>query len=177
MLKAKDKDCITVFIGPCIAKKAETQDKSLINNADYALTFGEIRAMFRAKEVDLLPESNSIQEASTFGKRFGNAGGVTAAVIESLKEMNKYEDVKVCKSNGAAECKKALTLLKFGKLEEDFIEGMICLGGCVGGPSRHRGEIESKKARDQLIGEADQRGINENLKNYDMNQFSMHKAE
>lgn len=177
MLKAKYPDCVTVFIGPCIAKKAETQDKSIEGNADYALTFGEIRAMLRAKEVELLPEENSTQEASTFGKRFGNAGGVTAAVMECLKEQDKYEELKVCKCNGAAECKKALTMLKFGKLEEDFIEGMVCVGGCVGGPSRHRGEMESKKAREQLIGEADQRAVNENLTNYDMNQFSMHKGK
>ena len=42
------------------------------------------------------------------------------------------------KCSGAAECKKALTLLKVGKLPADFIEGMVCEGGCVGGPSRHR---------------------------------------
>lgn len=177
MLKAKYPGCITVFIGPCIAKKAETQDKSIQGNADYALTFGEIRAMMRAKEVELLPEENSTQEASVFGKRFANAGGVTAAVMECLKEQNKFEDVKVCKCNGAAECKKALTMLKFGKLEENFIEGMICVGGCVGGPSRHKGEMESKKARDLLIGAADDRLVNANLTNYDMDQFSMHTGE
>lgn len=53
------------------------------------MTFGEIRAMMRAKGVELEPEENTYQEGSVFGKRFGNAGGVTAAVVECFKEMNE----------------------------------------------------------------------------------------
>lgn len=175
MLKAKDPDVKTVFIGPCIAKKSEVQDKSIEGNADYVLTFGEIRAMMKAKDVELEPADNTIQEGSVYGKRFGNGGGVTQAVLECLKETNENQDINVMKCSGAAECKKALTLLKVGRLPADFIEGMICMGGCVGGPSRHMPEMEAKKARDTLIGQADERGVHENLENYDMDSFSMHR--
>lgn len=175
MLKAKDPDVVTVFIGPCIAKKSETQDKTIENNADYALTFGEIRAIMRAKDVELEPEENTTQEASVFGKRFGNGGGVTKAVLECLVEEGLSTDINVRKCDGAAECKKALTLLKVGKLPEDFIEGMACIGGCVGGPSRHSSEAQAKKARDKLISQADNRKVKENLSNYDMDSFSMHR--
>ena len=48
------------------------------------------------------------QEGSVFGKRFANSGGVTAAVIESMKEKGEDVDCKVCKANGAAECKNCL---------------------------------------------------------------------
>ena len=44
MLKSQDPNIITVFIGPCIAKKSEALDLNIIDNADYALTFGEVRA-------------------------------------------------------------------------------------------------------------------------------------
>lgn len=175
MLKAAEPDTVTVFIGPCIAKKVETQDKGLEGNADYALTFGEIRAMLKAKDVELLPQANDSQEASIFGKRFGNGGGVTQAVLECLKETDKNTDILVSTCSGIAECKKALTLLKIGKLPEDFIEGMMCQGGCVGGPSRHKSELESKKSRDKLIGEADERKVYENLGHYDMESFRMHR--
>lgn len=67
------------------------------------------------------------------------------------------------KCNGAAECKKALLLLKMGRLPEDFVEGMACVGGCVGGPSSHKSEMEAKKSRDKLIAEADARQVLENL--------------
>jgi iron only hydrogenase large subunit-like protein len=76
---------------------------------------------------------------------------------------------------GGAECKKALMLLKSGKLDADFIEGMICDGGCVGGPSKHRAEREIIKARTGLIGKADGRKILENLENYPMDKFSMYR--
>lgn len=175
LLKSQDHDVVTVFIGPCIAKKSESLDLNIEGNADYVMTFGEIRAMMRAKGVELQPATNEYQEGSVFGKRFGNGGGVTAAVVECMKESEENFDAKVLRCNGGAECKKALLLMKVGRLPEDFVEGMVCAGGCVGGPSKHKGETEAKKARDQLIGEADDRRILENLKKYPMDQFSMHR--
>ena len=121
------------------------------------------------------PVENTYQEASVFGKRFGNSGGVAAAVQESLKESGNDIDVKVYKANGAAECKKALLLMKVGRLPEDFIEGMACDGGCVGGPSSFKDQMMAKKSRDALIREADDRGIYKNLSNYDEDSFSMHR--
>ena len=64
-------------------------DLNIQGNADYAMTYGEIRAMLRAKGVVLEPEENKNQQASVFGKRFANGGGVTAAVLECLKETNE----------------------------------------------------------------------------------------
>ena len=175
MVKAQDPEAVTVFIGPCIAKKSETLDLNIEGNADYALTFGEIRALLRAKDINLEPEEDNAQEASVFGKRFGNGGGVTAAVLECLKESGENADIKVAKCNGAQECKKALLLLKAGRLPEDFIEGMACVGGCVGGPSKHKTEMEAKRHRDALIAKADSRGVHENLAKYPMDTFSMHR--
>ena len=175
LLKAKDPETVTVFVGPCIAKKSEAHEHGIEGNADYVLTFGEIRAIMRAKGVELEPEENTSQEASVFGKRFGNGGGVTEAVLQCLKETGENTDIKVARCSGIAECKKALTLLKIGRLPEDFIEGMICEGGCVGGPSHHKSAQAAKKDRDKLIGEADSRGVHENLSNYDLDSFSMHR--
>ena len=175
MLKEKDPETVTVFIGPCIAKKSETLDLHIKDNADYALTYSEIRAAMKAKNVNLEPEENIYQESSVFGKRFGNGGGVTAAVLECLKETGENTDIKVAKCNGAAECKKALMLLKVGRLPEDFIEGMVCEGGCVGGPSKHKSEVEARKSRDILIGQADDRGVHANLKNLGATDVAMHR--
>ena len=175
MLKEEDPKTVTVFIGPCIAKKSETLDLNIKDNADYALTYSEIRAAMKAKNVELEPEENTYQESSVFGKRFGNGGGVTAAVLECLKETGENTDIKVNKCNGAAECKKALMLLKVGRLPEDFIEGMVCEGGCVGGPSKHKSEVEARKSRDILIGQADDRGVHANLKNLGVTEVKMHR--
>ena len=175
MIKAEDPEAITVFIGPCTAKKSESLDLNITGNADYVLTIGEVRAMMRAKGIELEPAENTEQDGSVFGKRFGNGGGVAGAVIQCLKEMGENTDINVMKCSGGAECKKALLLLKVGKLPADFIEGMVCTGGCVGGPSRHKTEMEFKKDRDTLIAAADGREVHENLKNYPMDKFSMHR--
>lgn len=177
LIKAQDPEAVTVFIGPCIAKKSEVVDQKIEGNADYVLTYSEIRAIMRAKEVTLQPVENEEQIGSVYGKRFANSGGVTAAVLQSLKESDNEIDAKVCVANGATECKKALLLLKVAKLPQDFIEGMICDGGCVGGPSSFKDQFASKKNREALLAKADKRDIHENLENYDMNSFSMHRHE
>lgn len=177
LIKARDPEAVTVFIGPCVAKKSEVVDQKIEGNADYVLTYSEIRAIMRAKGVALQPVEDTEQIGSVHGKRFASSGGVTAAVLQSLKESKDEIDAKVCVANGAAECKKALLLLKVAKLPEDFIEGMICEGGCVGGPSRFDDPIKSKKTRDAMLLKADDRGIHENLNNYDMDSFSMHRKE
>ncbi|MCR4763220.1 MAG: 4Fe-4S dicluster domain-containing protein [Lachnospiraceae bacterium] len=175
-LKATHPGCVTVFIGPCIAKKSETLDPSVEGNADYAVTYGEIRAMMRSRDVKLEPVEEKYQEASAFGKRFASSGGVAEAVIECMKERGEdVSDLKLLKCAGGKDCRKALMLLKNGKLPEDFIEGMACHGGCVGGPSRHKTEAETLKARNALISQADDRKILDNLKNYPMDRFSMYR--
>lgn len=175
LIKAQEPDAVTVFIGPCLAKKSEVVDQKIEGNADYVLTYSEIRAVMKAAGVTLSPCENTDQNASVYGKRFANSGGVTAAVLQSLKESGENIEASVCRANGAAECKKALLLLRAAKLPEDFIEGMACEGGCVGGPSSFNDQTASKKSRDTLLAQADERGIHENLSNYAMDTFSMHR--
>ena len=175
-LKATRPGCVTVFIGPCIAKKSEAQDKTVPGNADYVVTYGELRALMRSKDVKFGPVSHEYQESSIWGKRFATSGGVADAVIECMKERGEdTSGLKLHRAAGGNECKKALTLLKVGRLPEDFIEGMVCPGGCVGGPSRHRHITEINKARENLLSKADDRKVLENLKNYPMDKFSMHR--
>lgn len=175
-LKATRKGCVTVFIGPCIAKKSEANDESVPDNADYVITYGELRAMMRSKDIEFEPIDDPYQEASIWGKKFAGSGGVAEAVIECMKERDEtISDISLLKCAGGDECKKALTLLRVGRLQEDFIEGMVCPGGCVGGPSKHAHEAEVMKARNILLSQADDRQILKNLENYPMDKFSMHR--
>ena len=175
-LKSLDPDCVTVFIGPCIAKKGETLNQFIADRPDYALTYGEIVAMLDSRDIKVEPVEEDYQESSLFGKKFAGTGGVAAAVLEAMQEMGEdTSDIKLLACAGGADCKKALTMLKAGKLEEDFIEGMICPGGCVGGPSKHQTEALVLKARTDLLSKADGRGILENLKNYPLDKFSMYR--
>ena len=168
--------CITVFIGPCIAKKSESKDKSVPGNADYVMTYGEFRALLRSKDVELKPVEDSYQEATVFGKRFASSGGVANAVMECMRERGTdTSGISLKKCAGGKECVQALTLLKFGKLPEDFIEGMACPGGCVGGPSKHKTEAEILKAREDLLKKAEPKEVLKNLEQYPMDRFSMYR--
>lgn len=166
---------VTVFIGPCIAKKGEVVDSMGKDNADYALTFDELDAMLRAKDIRLADWGGHIQQGSIYGKRFANSGGVTKAVVEALEEAGEDTNITVRQCDGAVECKKALMLLKNGRLPEDFIEGMSCTGGCVNGPGSVRRGPLAKKDRESLLSKADDRKINDNLEHFKEYEFSMHR--
>ncbi len=82
-------------------------------------------------------------------------------------------DIRLLQCSGGEECRKAMLLLKSGKLDADFVEGMMCPGGCVGGPSKHQAEAQVLRDRKELLSRADSREILENLADYPMDQFSM----
>lgn len=173
-LKSQDPDCVTVFIGPCIAKKGETLNELIRDRADYALTYGEIVALLDSGDIAIEPVEEDIQQASLFGKNFAGSGGVADAVLEVMRELGEdTSDIRLMTCAGGDECKKAMLLLRAGRLEADFVEGMICPGGCIGGPSRHQAEALVLKARTSLLSKADDRKILDNLKRYPMDQFSM----
>lgn len=175
-IRAKHPGAVTVFIGPCIAKKSEVIESITQDNADYALTFEELDAMLRAKDIELKASDAVLQQGSIYGKKFGSSGGVTAAVVQAFKEMNADIDAKVAQCNGAAECKKALLMMRVGKLPEDFIEGMACEGGCVNGPGSIKPEMQSRRDRAALFSKADDRGIIDNVTPYyETFKFSMHR--
>ena len=157
-----------VFIGPCIAKKSEVKRfaKMGSENADFVLTFEELQAMFEAKGVD--PETIAaadVQQGSIYGKNFALSGGVGAAVQQVLIEDEFDMAVSCRKCSGAAECKKALLLLRAGKLSETIIEGMACEGGCINGPAKVTDMRQSYGMRKQLMMNVDDRKIGENLEN------------
>ncbi|MGI5977841.1 MAG: 4Fe-4S dicluster domain-containing protein [Candidatus Limivicinus sp.] len=137
VLKEMDPGSKVVFIGPCIAKKDEQQRRA--DKVDAVLTFEELQALFDAKDIDISKlEGTPLDNASYFGRIFARSGGLVEAVAEALKEHGIPEDQFkadpiVC--NGLAECNKALLMKKVGKLKNNFIEGMCCEGGCIGGPA------------------------------------------
>lgn len=176
LIKATHPDSVVVFIGPCIGKKGEVLDNVTQDSADYALTFEELGVLFEAFEVDLNTNGEELQQASIFGKGFAQSGGVSGAVVRALEEAGVQSDeFKVRQCNGAIECKKALMILKSGKLPEDLVEGMVCVGGCMNGPASVSVGPMTMKNRNELLGQADSRGIHENLDNYNKQTYFVHR--
>lgn len=137
VLKQMDPGCKTVFIGPCIAKKNELRLVS--DYVDSVITFEELQALFNAKDLDIASlEGTMLDNASYFGRIFARVGGLSEAVAQALKEHNIPADQFTANPiicNGLAECDDALLRHQQGTLENNFIEGMCCSGGCIGGPA------------------------------------------
>ncbi len=134
-IKSKDPTCRVIFIGPCTAKKAEVQKESVKPFVDVALTFEELQALFDSREIDItaLPES-WLDDASYFGRIFARCGGLSDAVAAGLKEQGLLDfKLKPATCDGIEACRAALAKKNKNVLDANFIEGMACLGGCVGG--------------------------------------------
>lgn len=134
-LKEHEEGCRTIFIGPCTAKKAEVQKESVKPYVDAAMTFEELQALFDSKDIDIttLPE-NILDNASYFGRIFARCGGLADAVAEGLKEHGDTDfELKAVSCDGIEQCKVALLKKSKNISDVNFIEGMACIGGCIGG--------------------------------------------
>lgn len=133
-IKETTPDAKTIFIGPCTAKKAEAQLDTVKPYIDAVLTFEELQALFDSRDLDIttLPE-DVLDNASYFGRIFARSGGLSDAVAEGLKEQNIDFDLKPCVCDGIEACRMALLKKSKNALDANFIEGMACLGGCIGG--------------------------------------------
>lgn len=128
---------ITVFIGPCMAKKAEAKEKDVSDSTDFVLTFKEIQDIFDFAGLNLKDmEEDERDHSSKAGRIYAGSGGVSEAVREAVERINPTREitVKTRHANGVAECKKMLNDILVGAGNANFYEGMGCVGGCVGGP-------------------------------------------
>ncbi|MBQ2443748.1 MAG: 4Fe-4S dicluster domain-containing protein [Clostridia bacterium] len=134
-IKDNDENAKVVFIGPCTAKKAEIRLESVKPYVDAVITFEELQALFDSRDIDITKlDEDIIDNASYFGRIFARSGGLADAVSQALKErgLDGFK-LEACSCDGIEQCKAALTKKKLNRLNANFIEGMACEGGCIGG--------------------------------------------
>ncbi|MBQ2718236.1 MAG: 4Fe-4S dicluster domain-containing protein [Clostridia bacterium] len=162
-IKETDENAKVIFIGPCTAKKAEAQLEEVKPYVDVVLTFEELQALFDSRDIDITSLSEDILDnASYFGRIFARSGGLSDAVAQGLKEQNIDFDLKAVACDGIEECKKALLLKSKNMLDGNFIEGMACVGGCIGGAGclthgqKDKAEVDKygREAFEKTIGDA-----------------------
>jgi iron only hydrogenase large subunit-like protein len=137
VIKALHPDALTVFIGPCLAKKAEAREKDLVGDVDFVLTFQEVQNIFDALGIhpEELEESEK-DHSSKAGRIYARKGGVSEAVANTVKVINpdREIDIRTKQADGVPACKQMIQDILDGKADANFYEGMGCVGGCVGGP-------------------------------------------
>ena len=136
-VKALYPDAKTVFIGPCLAKKAERREPDIADAIDYVITYQELRDVFEAYSVDLVNLEETVREhSSRAGIIYAFAGGVSEAVQKTVEKLNPDRKIaiKTRMADGVPACKAMINDILAGNREGNFFEGMGCVGGCVGGP-------------------------------------------
>lgn len=163
-IKEHEAPCKVIFIGPCTAKKAEVKKESVKPYVDVAMTFEELQALFDSRDLDITSlEEGSLDNASYFGRIFARCGGLSDAVAEGLKEhgVENFE-LKACSCDGIEACRVALLKKSKNLLDANFIEGMACVGGCIGGAGclthgeKNKAEVDKygKEALEKTISDA-----------------------
>ena len=133
-IKETDKNSKIIFIGPCTAKKHEAQLDSVKPYIDAVITFEELQALFDSLDINITELGEDVLDnASYFGRIFARSGGLSDAVAEAIKEQNIDFDLKPVACDGIEACRVALLKKSKNVLDGNFIEGMACVGGCIGG--------------------------------------------
>ena len=124
----------TIFIGPCIAKKNESdRHPDLLN---LALTYPELRQLFREEGIDparVTPraEVSFVPEAAEEGARYPIEGGMN----DTIAFQTRNRKVHYVTLSGLENIDLALSgIRELPKGETVFVEMLACHGGCVHGP-------------------------------------------
>lgn len=122
-IKEADAAAFTVFIGPCIAKKAEADDSPY---TDVALTYDELRTWFEKEKIEL-PRERTEHGDGKRARFYPATGGV-------LKATDKVEGYRRVAIDGVDNCRAVFDELENGTMSDVFIEMSACEGSCINGP-------------------------------------------
>ena len=176
LIKKTDPNAIVVFIGPCTSKKSEKSEDDIKDGTDYVLTFEELEAILDAYNIKINEcDDDLLDNASCFGRLFARSGGVKAAIEQVLKEKEISNFVfKPRACNGIVEVDKAIKLLKAKKNQFNFIEGMACIGGCIGGAVclTHK----DNKMVDEYAALAKEKQIKDSLCVLNLHEIELHRS-
>jgi len=150
IIKKEIPDAITVFVSPCVAKRAEGYNNP---NVDFVMNFEELGALFVAKKIEIAEceEEEYVVESSKHARNFGYSGGVAESVKASLRDESIINPLVINGLNKESirQLKKCATT---GECEGgcNIIEVMCCEGGCIGGNAAMNNQKTARKLIDSL---------------------------
>jgi two-component system NtrC family sensor kinase len=123
-------DVKTIFIGPCVAKKAESEE------IDEVITFRELRAMFEMfdiKSEDITPTNFDPPHA---GK--GGIFPVSRGLLQTTNVAESIIDGPIIIAGGRLKMREAVKEFEDGDLGQQHLE-VLCCEGCIMGPGMSKG--------------------------------------
>ena len=144
-------DALTVFVGPCVAKKAEAREPDIAGAVDYVLTFQEVQDIFKAADIhpEELVELHK-DHSSRAGRIYAHTGGVSEAVRSTVEQLRPDRSIQVhaVQADGVPACRELIEAIRRGEQDANFFEGMGCVGGCVGGP---KALVDAQQGRENVV--------------------------
>lgn len=133
------KDAFVVFIGPCIAKKTESDIYKKEKVVDAVINFDELKTWFKEWNIDLnsMPIGEFDRNAYKQIRSFTLSGGIINS-MENVIENNKLISMSV---SGIEESIQVLKSMEIGEISNTFLEITACRGNCVGGPNMIKNEV------------------------------------
>jgi iron only hydrogenase large subunit-like protein/nitrogen-specific signal transduction histidine kinase len=119
------KDTRIVFIGPCVAKKAESVE------IDEAITFSELRDLFA--ERNITPDNT---RAVDFDPPVGGRGAifpVARGLLQTAKISDNAITGNIIAAEGRIDFQEALKEFESGLIKNQHME-LLCCEGCIMGP-------------------------------------------
>ncbi|MCU0873819.1 MAG: 4Fe-4S binding protein [Pirellulaceae bacterium] len=132
--RTQGQDYRVVFIGPCVAKKAEAERDEVADSVDVVLTFAELVQWLKEAPIDLSTcEESDFDEAPAGDARlFALEGGAvrTSGIAADLLDRS------VLAISGFENIDQILEELQAGP-KGRIVEPLFCPRGCVNGPAMH----------------------------------------
>lgn len=127
-----------VFIGPCIAKKAEAIDIRHPNAIDAVLTFDDLNVWFREAGINPaeMEETPFFNADPSIARMFPVPGGVNDTVKHLLGDEVNGNHYNFLDVTGLTNCGELFDAIRHGDMQHCFVELNACVGGCTGGPAR-----------------------------------------
>lgn len=154
-LKEKFPDSKIVFIGPCIAKKAESDE--FPDLLDASLTFTDLKNWFEEENLDpyLFPKDKANNSFIPGKAGRGILYPIDGGMIMGMKENVTATDAVYMTFSGIGNIQNVLSdLNKYGKTNKLFLELLACEGGCVNGPGAEK-EYSTAIKRLEVINKLD----------------------
>ncbi|MBQ7868502.1 MAG: PAS domain-containing protein [Clostridia bacterium] len=124
LIKEQLPDAFTVFIGPCIAKKQESDEGSY---TDVALTFDELADWFAEEGIELPYEHVDPASEGALARLYPATGGV----LKATAKVKGYRRIAI---DGIDNCRAVFKEIENDEFGKVFIEMSACEGSCVNGP-------------------------------------------
>ena len=121
-----------VFIGPCVAKKAESEDEKVSGVIDAVLTFPELSEMLAAKGIDPVSEEEGQFSGPVpcLGRLYPVPGGLLK--IAGVSSDILSSDIGI--AEGIDRAVSCLQEFVEGRTRTSFMDIFFCQG-CIGGPA------------------------------------------